>query len=246
METSVFKREHLSDVQQINPSLYNLTIGLILCWGLFVNWLMMVTIPVESLAMPSIIGCFIGYFLCCMAGSFILNRSENPLISFFGYNLIVVPFGLVLNFVVSQFDSALVLEAMRVTGEITFVMMLLGSMYPAFFQGIGRRCFRLADHSGRATGGSVHLPQISPADRLGGGADFQWLHRLRLGARQCAPKRWITLSTAPPRCVSILSTCSCVSYASSAVANLPAFHHRLLYHRSLWLPFCGASLFFGV
>ena len=49
METCVFKREHLSDVQQISPSLYNLTIGLTLCWGFFVNWLMMVTIPVESL-----------------------------------------------------------------------------------------------------------------------------------------------------------------------------------------------------
>ncbi len=141
METSVFKRTNFIGAQQISPSLYNLTIGLILCWGFFVNWLMMMTIPVESLYAIDHRLFFIGYFLCCMAGSFILNRSENPLISFFGYNLIVVPFGLVLNVVVSQFDSALVLEAMRVTGEITFVMMLLGSMYPAFFQGIGRALF---------------------------------------------------------------------------------------------------------
>ena len=56
-------------------------------------------------------------------------------------NLIVVPFGLVLNMAVGRVDSGLVLEAMKVTGEITFVMMLLGSMYPAFFRSIGRGLF---------------------------------------------------------------------------------------------------------
>ena len=140
METSVFNRTHVMGAQ-ISPSLYNLTIGLTLCWGFFVNWLMIVTIPVESLYAFDLRIFFIGYFLCCMAGSFILNRSENPLVSFFGYNMIVVPFGLVLNLVLSHYDSALVLEAMRVTGEITFVMMLLGSMYPACFLGIGRALF---------------------------------------------------------------------------------------------------------
>ena len=140
METSVFNRTHVMGAQ-ISPSLYNLTIGLTLCWGFFVNWLMIVTIPVESLYAFDLRIFFIGYFLCCMAGSFILNRSETPLVSFFGYNMIVVPFGLVLNLVLSHYDSALVLEAMRVTGEITFVMMLLGSMYPAFFLGIGRALF---------------------------------------------------------------------------------------------------------
>ena len=93
METSVFNRTHVMGAQ-ISPSLYNLTIGLTFCWGFFVNWLMIVTIPVESLYAFDLRIFFIGYFLCCMAGSFILNRSENPLVSFFGYNKIAVGEGL--------------------------------------------------------------------------------------------------------------------------------------------------------
>jgi len=141
MEKSIFNREHFFGVTQISASSYNLIIGLTLCWGFLLNWLTVVSIPVESLQGINPWVFFIGYFLCCMSGSFILARSDKPLFSFIGYNMIVVPFGLVLNLIVSHYSSSLVQEAMRVTGEITFVMMLLGSMYPAFFLGIGRALF---------------------------------------------------------------------------------------------------------
>ncbi len=140
MQSHVFDRT-LSNGKEISPVLYNLTIGLTLCWGFFVNWLMVQAIPAESLyGLPHGLF-FLGFFACCMGGSFIMGKSTNPLVSFLGYNLIVVPFGLVLNMAVGRVDSGLVLEAMKVTGEITFVMMLLGSMYPAFFRSIGRGLF---------------------------------------------------------------------------------------------------------
>ena len=140
MQSSVFDRT-LSSGKEISPALYNLTIGLTLCWGFFVNWIMVQAIPAQSLygIHPGLF--FVGFFVCCMAGSFIMGKSDNPLVSFLGYNMIVVPFGLVVNMAVGRVDPSIALEAMKVTGEITFVMMLLGSMYPAFFRSIGRGLF---------------------------------------------------------------------------------------------------------
>jgi FtsH-binding integral membrane protein len=140
MESSVFKRASYVGTQ-ISPALYNVTIGLTLCWGFLVNWLIIQTIPVEMLYGYDTRIFFFGFIICAIAGSSVLNRSQNPVFSFLGYNLIVIPFGFVLNLVVSQFDSALVLEAVKVTGEISFMMMLLGAMYPKFFLSIGRGLF---------------------------------------------------------------------------------------------------------
>jgi hypothetical protein len=54
-------------------------------------------------------------------------------VSFLGYNLVVVPFGLIVNLVVSRYDSALVYEAIRITALVTLGMMLLGTLFPRFF-----------------------------------------------------------------------------------------------------------------
>jgi FtsH-binding integral membrane protein len=79
---------------------------------------------------------FIGYFACCFTGIMIFKKSHSPHISFLGYNLVVVPFGFIINIVVSQYDAALVIDAIQVTGLVTLTMMLLGTLFPAFFQKI--------------------------------------------------------------------------------------------------------------
>ena len=59
------------------------------------------------------------------------------MVSFLGYNLVVVPFGLVLNAYVSRYDPNLVREAIVVTGIVTIVMTALGTAFPRFFRRIG-------------------------------------------------------------------------------------------------------------
>lgn len=140
MDSHVFSRSAVAS-NQISPALYNLTIGLTLCWGFFVNWLIIQTVPVEMFYTIPHGVFFIAFFACCMGGSWIMQRSDNPIISLLGYHLIVIPFGIVVSMTVGMYEPGLVLEAMRVTGEITFVMMLLGTMYPAFFMSIGRGLF---------------------------------------------------------------------------------------------------------
>jgi len=135
MNSDVFKRTH-SNAPELGPSMYNLVIGLTLAWGFAINWYMVKTIDPQWLASINFVVFLLVYFALCFLGVYLFNSSENPLVSFAGYNLVVIPFGLVINIVVSQYDPTLVIEAIRVTALVTFSMMVLGSLFPAFFQKI--------------------------------------------------------------------------------------------------------------
>ena len=101
MENTVFNRtEHDSHGSRISRSAYNLIIGLVLCWGFTVNWIMVKTIAPEAIAAVNIWVFIIGYFASCMFGIYLFTKSNVPLVSFIGYNFVVVPFGLIINLVV--------------------------------------------------------------------------------------------------------------------------------------------------
>ncbi len=139
MKSGVFRRtENESGGRRVSTKVYNLVIGLVLCWGFFASWLIVKMVPYKSLIDINIWVFFIGYFASCFIGFLIFTKSVNPFISFIGYNFVVVPFGLIINIVVHQYDPGLVLAAIRVTGLVTFVMMILGSLFPAFFSKISR------------------------------------------------------------------------------------------------------------
>ncbi|PWF63498.1 hypothetical protein CBX96_10205 [Shewanella sp. BC20] len=134
-ENSVFDRRTTDDTI-IGAGLYNLVIGLTLLWGFAVNYMMVSHIDPEAIASVNPWIFFIGYFASCFFGIYLFQRSSNPLVSFIGYNFVVVPFGLIINMVVSQYDPELVTEAIRITGLVTIAMMCLGTLFPAFFQKI--------------------------------------------------------------------------------------------------------------
>ncbi len=136
METSVFERQAVAGEKEISANSYNFLIGLTLLWGFFMNYLMVKNIDPLMIAGINPWIFFIGYFASCFFGIYLFNSSDNPLVSFAGYNFVVVPFGLIINVVVSQYDTSLVLNAVQVTGLVTLLMMLLGTIFPAFFQKI--------------------------------------------------------------------------------------------------------------
>lgn len=135
LESDVFSRQ-TTDCPEISSTLYNAVIGLCLFWGFLVNWLLVASIHPELLLAIEPWVFFIGYFASCIYGVYLFNSSTKPLVSFIGYNFVVVPFGLIVNLVVSTYDPSIVLEAIKVTAGVTLVMMILGSMYPAFFKKI--------------------------------------------------------------------------------------------------------------
>jgi FtsH-binding integral membrane protein len=138
MEESVWNRAGtaISEDETLSPAAYNAAIGAVLAWGFGVNFYMVQNISPEAAMQFGFWPFMIGYIACCAGGVMLYSRSDNPAISFAGYNLVVIPFGLVINTVVANYNPAIVLEAVRVTGAVTVVMMCLGTMYPAFFQRI--------------------------------------------------------------------------------------------------------------
>lgn len=134
-ENSVFDRM-TTDAPIVGAGIYNLVIGLTLIWGFAVNYWMVTNIDPEAIASVNPWIFFIGYFASCFFGIYLFQKSTNPVVSFIGYNFVVVPFGLIINMVVSQYDPELVTEAIRITGLVTIAMMCLGTLFPAFFQKI--------------------------------------------------------------------------------------------------------------
>lgn len=134
-QNSVFDRSTTNDTI-IGAGLYNLVIGLTLVWGFAVNYWMVTNIDPNTIASINPWIFFIGYFASCFFGIYLFQKSSNPVVSFIGYNFVVVPFGLIINMVVSQYDPELVTEAIRITGLVTVAMMCLGTLFPAFFQKI--------------------------------------------------------------------------------------------------------------
>ena len=131
----VFERTEGDSVgARISAGRYNLIIGLVLCWGFLVNWLMVRFIPYEAVVSVHWLHFLIGYFVCCYIGTRILIKSQIPAVSFIGYNLVVLPIGLVINRLVHNYDTSVVLDAVRVTFLVTAAMMALGSLIPSFFK----------------------------------------------------------------------------------------------------------------
>jgi FtsH-binding integral membrane protein len=101
-----------------------------------VNWYTVSSVSVEYLASIHLLVFLAVYFGMCWLGIQIFSSSSDPWISFLGYNLVVIPFGLVLNLVVSRYDASIVQDAMRITGLVTAAMMCLGSLVPGVFRQI--------------------------------------------------------------------------------------------------------------
>ncbi len=140
MQTNVFERTQ-STATEINASLYNAIIGVTLLIGFGINYFMVKYIPVEAIMSINMWVLIIGYFACCFAGVALFSKSDSPPVSFLGYLLVVSPFGLIINLVVSRYSPGVVMDAIQSTAIITCIMMILGTMYPAFFRSIARGLF---------------------------------------------------------------------------------------------------------
>ncbi|MDE6025087.1 MAG: Bax inhibitor-1 family protein [Lachnospiraceae bacterium] len=132
---------------EISERAYNLIIGGTLLYGFLVNCFMIKFCYGAAVSLLQTSGwLFFGlYFIMCIAGSTMVNRSVNPVISFIGYNLIVIPLGLVLSIVVNVFVASgysnTVIAAFGITSLVTIGMMALSSLFPYVFLSMGKTLF---------------------------------------------------------------------------------------------------------
>lgn len=123
---------------------FNLVLTATLAYGLLVNAAMVYFFFAPLQQMVSGIGWFgllLLYFVPTIAGIIIAGRSTRPFVSFLGYNLVVVPIGLMLALVVPGLPAGIVVKAMGLTAMVTLTMMVLSVARPQFFLGLGRTLF---------------------------------------------------------------------------------------------------------
>lgn len=137
MNNHVFKRTTVSS-SLLSDTLYNFIIGLTLCWGFLINWLLVTFIDTALIRDLDLVLFIASYLISVVIGTFLYELSKNPLISFLGYNLVVVPIGVLFNLCLSGAEPNLVINAIRVTGIVTLAMMCLGILFPKFFISIER------------------------------------------------------------------------------------------------------------
>lgn len=129
---------------QISVRRYNAVMLLTLLWGFLVNTVMVYYFAIPIMRLLSGVGplwIFIGYFVLVIAGIAISARSTNPWISFLGYNLLVLPIGVLLCLILPGIPVAIVTKALLLTGIVTATMTLLGLVAPNVFLGMGRTLF---------------------------------------------------------------------------------------------------------
>lgn len=124
----------------VSDRLYNVIIGGVLLWGFVIN-AFMCTYLTDLFLQWNTIAVIIGYFISCLIGVTMVHRSKSAAVSFIGYNFIVLPIGVVLSIILTQYDPGLILRAVVVTAGVTSIMIILGTVHPKFFLSLGRTLF---------------------------------------------------------------------------------------------------------
>lgn len=134
------ERLHSGVTDTMSVRSYNLSLGLLIFYGFLVNVIMVQTMSDFFMNMHwSVL--VVGYFVSCFIGIVMSAASKNAFISFIGYNLVVVPIGAVLSICLQSYSGIDILTAMGATGVVTFIMLILSTIYPNFFAGLGRTLF---------------------------------------------------------------------------------------------------------
>lgn len=131
----------LNDV--IDRQKYNMIMGGVVVYGLVINLILCKAVPnVYDYINP--IAFLILYLVLAIGGTVISAKSSNPIMSFIGYNMVVVPSGLVVSMSVQIYggmDSAIVSQAFTYTLCISGIMIAASMLWPAAFETMGKYLF---------------------------------------------------------------------------------------------------------
>lgn len=134
MNTGVFERY---GQDAISERLFRFILVAVLLWG-FVGTMILSSLTASwKPGAYSII--FLGIILPILG--IILARRDNWFLSFIGYNMIVVPFGLILGPCLNKYSPDVIKNTFMITAMITAVMGCAGIMFPRIFEKMGLSLF---------------------------------------------------------------------------------------------------------
>ena len=129
--------ERLFENRRLTLAQYNAVIGAVLIEGLLLSALLAKMFGgLFSLFSP--LALVIGYLIICIIGVVVTYRSDRPLISFLGYNLVVVPTGILLSVVLRGVKTDLIIHALLITAGVVLVMICAAQLRPRIFLEMGR------------------------------------------------------------------------------------------------------------
>lgn len=123
----------------LSPRMYNLVIGACIAYGFIINAIIVGTCSDYFTAMNTTVF-IIGYLVSAIIG-IILTTSDKPLISFIGYNFVVLPLGALLSICLPTHNTIHVFQAIVITAIIFIVMTCLATAFPNIFAKLGRGLF---------------------------------------------------------------------------------------------------------
>jgi FtsH-binding integral membrane protein len=124
---------------------YNITIGAMLFYGFLANAILLFAFSdkITRLAAQNYPVFFAVYIIGCLLGMVICSKTENPVVGFIGYNMMVVPMGLFLTPLFATFDFNTIRFAFCVMCVITMVFIGLAYAYPQLFMSMGKMLFTI-------------------------------------------------------------------------------------------------------
>lgn len=135
-------REVVDPSQILSARAYNAMIGGVLLWGLLLNYLLCWKVGSYTNIFPHMnpLVFLIGYFVMAFAGILMTLKAKSPIGSFLGYNLAVVPFGIVISTMVEAYggiSSFYVTQAFLYTLLIAVAMLATVVTFPNLFANLG-------------------------------------------------------------------------------------------------------------
>lgn len=142
---SVFDRTESASADEISRTTFNLIMGAVLFWGFAINGIICCFFSDMILGLLTTAGAkmilIIGYLVLAFGGVYINVKSDKPAISFLGYNMVVVPMGIVLVVILANYQLDVISSAFFATAIMCAAMVALSSFFPSFFMKLGPALF---------------------------------------------------------------------------------------------------------
>ena len=123
--------------KELSNSNFNLALGGFILYGVLVNVAISFALQNHIFTAEQLLAVLALCLVCGIAGVFVALKNDDPKISFLGYNMLVIPFGLSIAVVVQLYSSKVVFEAFALTAIIMLVMMVAATLKPEWFEGMG-------------------------------------------------------------------------------------------------------------
>ena len=133
LSTGVFER---SGSDSMSERLFYTLLGFFIIWGLATTAFVAHHV-IEIGYKPSPIGAIVLGFVFPICGIYIALKSDNWLVSFIAYNMITVPFGVVLAPAVQGYSPSIIRNVCMQTAIITGFMGFAGMSFPSVFRHLG-------------------------------------------------------------------------------------------------------------